>query len=245
MKNKFSFSRIGLMLRADWIEYKKAFLLFAGLLVAANLFLFANEREGFQAFLFVAGIFSTFTAFYIYVGWKVHRAKNRLLTLPASTMEKFVEIKTVAFILFCVYFLIYTIILGIVYLKTGATIWLLSIFEQNVDKMAVFMGIGVVLFITAFQYMCCVALRKFPLGVGTLFLFVYVFAIVYTTLVCFKIDNPNLFAVDFNFHSDYIRSNAIFDTIIFLTTNFAWCMYVSAAVLMYISYLKLKEKQIR
>ena len=245
MKNKFSFSRIGLMLRADWIEYKKAFLLFAGLLAAANLFLFANESAGLQGFLFVAGILSTLIAFYMYVGWKVHRAKNRLLTLPASTMEKFVEIKTVAFILFCVYFLIYAIILGIVHLKTGATIWILSVWKPDIDLMPILMGIGVVLFICTFLYMCCVALRKFPLGVGLLFLFVYVFAISYTTLAIFKIDNPNLFTSNLNMYLGYIRSNAIFDTMVFLFKNFAWCMYLSAALLMYISYLKLKEKQIR
>ena len=245
MKNKFSFNRIGLMLRADWIEYKKAFLLFAGLLIAANLFLFANESEGLQGFLFVAGIFSTFTAFYIYVGWKVHRAKNRLLTLPASNVEKFVEIKTVGFILFCVYFLIYAIILEIVHLKTGATIWLLSGFGANANYTALIAATGLVLFVCTFQFMCCIALRKFPLGVGTLFLFVYAFAISYTILILFKIEYPGLFFDDLNSQSGFIQASAFIETMNFLATYFAWSMLIASMVLMYISFLKLKEKQIR
>ena len=167
------------------------------------------------------------------------------MTLPASTFEKFVEIKTVGFILFCVYFLIYAIIVGIVHLKTGATIWILSAFNANADHTGLIVGTGLILFVCTFQYMCCITLRKFPLGVGTLFLFVYAFAISFTILGLFKVDYPGLFFGDLNAQNGLIQASAFIETMTFLTKNNMWCMYLSAVLLMFISFLKLKEKQIR
>ena len=244
MKNKFSFSRIGLMLKADWIEYNKAFLLFAGLLVAANLFLFLQMARGFQIFLFIAGIFSALTVFYIFTGWKVHRAKNRMLTLPANTLEKFVEILIIFLILFSVYFLIYTILVYIAHLTSGEAIWLLSVFDNNADPTLINTVTGFVLFVCAFQFMCCIAIRKYALGVGTLFLFVYAMVIAYSTYLLVEVDGFNI-DNKFNFHSGFIRSNAMIEMMRFIYAYNTLCICIAAVVLIYISYLKLKEKQIR
>jgi len=240
MKNKFSLRRIGLMLKADWIEYKKAFLLFVVLLLAANLFLFWNTREGFQAFLFVVGIFSTLTFFYTVVGWKIHRSKNRLLTLPASNLEKFVEILLVGFILFCVYFLIYAIILGISHLTVGLQIWFMSAQYPDIDQTA--MGAGLLIFICTFLFMCSIAFRKYSLGIGTLFLILY--SVVISGSIAFiAYKNADLF--DYNFYGGLFHSNAFIETMGFLNSYNTPVMCIASAVLLYISYLKLKEKQIR
>ena len=232
------------MLKADGIEYKKAFFLFTGLTVAVNLFLFLQMAIGFQAFLLVAGLFFTLTACYVFTGWKVHRAKHHFLTLPASTLEKFVEILIVCLILLGVYLLIYTLLIYFAHLKSGEAVWILSVFHSDVDMTAIGMGISMILFICVFQFMCCIAIRKYSLVIGTLILIVYAMVIVYSTYLLFKIeglDNMNNFHVD----SGIFRSNAIFEMLNFVNTYNTLCMCIAAVVLTYISFLKLKEKQIR
>jgi len=244
MKNKFSFRRIGLMLKADWIEYKKAFLLFAGLLMAAHLFLFIDTSDGLQGFLFVAGVFSTLTAFYIFTGWKAHRARHRLLTLPASTFEKYIELLAVCLILFVVFALVSTIAAGIVHFYAGEKVWLLSVFSTPNTQQSLKVGLGIIGFICTFQFMCCISIRKFALGVGTLGLFLYAMVMAYSTYILVKIEG--LDATDgMNFNAGFMRSNAFIEMLRFINEYNALCMGLAACVLLYISYLKLKEKQIR
>ena len=243
MKNNFSFRRIGLMLQADWIEYKMAFLIFAASLFAINLFMFQNMREGFQVFLFSGGIISIIMFFYMITGWKVHRAKNRILTLPASTIEKFVEMLLIGFILFCVFLLIYMSILWSSHLISGEPVWFMSGFKLNTNPADAnsMMGMGLVFFICTFLFMSCIAFRKFPLGVGLLMLISYSSVLSYTAYLFFRLEN-----FDFNnFQNGFIQSSALMETTRFLVTCNAWGMYIASAVLLYISYLKLKEKQIR
>jgi hypothetical protein len=243
MKNNFSFRRIGLMLKADWIEYKMAFLIFAASLLAINLFMFQNMREGFQAFLFVAGIISCILFSYMLVGWKVHRSKNRFLTLPCSTIEKFIEILLVGFILICFYLLIYTIIAGSSHLISGEPMWLLTGANLNVQPAeSKILAIGLILFICIFLFMCSIAFRKFPLGIGILMLISYASIISYT--IYFIVRYEKLLNIS-NSQSGFIQSNALFETMQLLNTYNVWVMCIASVVLLYVSYLKLKEKQIR
>ena len=244
MKNNFSFHRIGLMLKADWTEYKKAFLLFVGLLIAANLFLLWPASEGFQTFLFIAGILSTLTAFYVFTGWTVHRSKNRFLTLPASNIEKFVEINTVGLILFCVNFLIHAILLGIMFLKSGTAIWLLSVLHINIDLNAFLSVLGLILFVCTFQFMCSIALRKYALGIGSLLLFGNAMLYSFSTFLLIKIEGFDKLDT-YDFHTGFIRSNALIEMLSFLSTYNFPAMCFASVVLVYVAYLKLKEKQIR
>jgi len=239
MKNNFSFKRMGLMLKADWIEYKTAVLIFFASVFAIHLFLFLNMNEGFQIFLFTVGIISILLCFYIFTGSKVHRIKNRFLTLPASNIEKYVEILFVGFLLFCAYLLIYTGILGASHLISGEPVWFLS-GSKAWESKNVF-GMGLVVFICTFLFMCFIMFRKFPLQIGVLFLIAYSSVISYTVYLILKFENFNL-NIPF---SGFIRSNALLNTVGFLSTYNAWGMAVASAVLLYVSYLKLKEKQIR
>jgi len=243
MKNYFSFRRIGLMLKADWIEYKMAFFIFFASLLVINLFLFQNMREGFQVFLFCGGITAVLMFFYMVAGWKVHRAKNRILTLPASTPEKFVEILLIGFILSCVFLVLYMSILWSSHLVSGEPVWFMSGFHLNTNPADANnkIGIEIILFICSFFFMCCIAFRKFPLGIGFLMLISFASIISYTAYLFVRLEN-----LDFNnFQNGFIQSNALLETTRFLFTYNAWGMMIASAVLLYISYLKLKEKQIR
>jgi hypothetical protein len=243
MKNNFSFRRIGLMLKADWIEYKKVFSIFAVLLLAINLFLLRNVSNGIQVFLFCVSFFNALTFFYYYVGWKVHRSKNRFLTLPSSAIEKFVEILFVGFVFFCVFILIHTILLGISNLIYGTQIWFLRDVSRDAgSEVIVFsQSISMILFICTFLLMCCFMFRKYPLPLGTLILILYGLVCVYTVYIFVRIDNME----NFNTFGGLIHSNAFMETVIFITKYNMVGLCAASAVLLYISFLKLKEKQIR
>jgi hypothetical protein len=177
-KNSFSLNRIGLMLRADWIEYKKSFLLFVALLLAVNMILLWKTSDGSQKFgCFVSFLF-TVRYYFTFVGRKLHREKNRFLTLPSSAIEKFTEILFVGFLHTCVFVLIHTLILGLSHLISGTEIW----FMQNLDFTSKFnqsefngagMVTGLVVFIITFLFMCFTAIRKYPLQIGVLCLILY------------------------------------------------------------------------
>jgi hypothetical protein len=199
-------------------------------------------REGFQVFLFVVGNLSILMCFYNYIGWKVHRSKSRILTLPASTIEKFVEMMFVGFILLCVYLLIYTSILGISHLISGESIWFLSDFlKANLTQLRIVTGI--VLFVSTFLLMCYFTFRRFPFGAGALFLISYASIISYTAYIFYKIEDYDF--NNFNFLNGFLQSNAWLETMSFLNTYNTLGMCIASVVLLYISYLKLKEKQIR
>jgi hypothetical protein len=243
MKNNFNLHRIGLMLKADWIEYKKSFLLFAGLLLALNLFLFrVNDRESgmeMQSFIYIAGMLGTLIYFYTFIGWKVHRSKNRFLTLPAGAMEKFVEILVVGFIFLCVCVLIHTVILGLVHLINGAPLRLWFIHDLITEGLAT--KVCMLSFIGTFLFMCCVAFRRYPLPLGALILIGYGIVCVYTVYLFAKIDGLTAFTN----RGGFIQSNAMIDTTLFLSKYHILGLGIAIVVLLYVSYLKLKEKQIR
>ncbi|MDR2233788.1 MAG: hypothetical protein LBE56_11820 [Tannerella sp.] len=246
MNNNFSFGRIGLMLKADWIEYKKAYLLFAGLLFAFNLFVFLWSRQGFQIFLFVLGIIATYTFFYNYIGWKVHRSKSRFLTLPAGSPEKFVEMLIVWMLLFAAYLLIYALLMGACHLINGANIWFMHVWPMNGESFhfkAVISIIGIILFVATFLFMSCIAIRKYPLVLGTIFLLMYVFcnALFFSLFAYLTVGEQ----ISINLNAGMFRSNSLIDAVVFIVMNLPWILSISWLVLLYISYVKLKEKQIR
>jgi len=246
MKNNFSFRRIGLMLKADCMEYKKSFLLFAVLLLAANMFLFRETANGIQTFIFSATMFGTLMFFYTFVGWKVHRSKNRFLTLPSGAIEKFVEILIVGLIFFGVCKLVHVMVLGCSHFIYGTQLWFMRdmIIDSNMGATLftqLKMAIGIFSFIFTFFFMCCIAFRKYALPFGALILILYGIICVYTVYLFAKIEDFNTI----NYMDGLIRSNAMIETVLFLSANSALGLSIASVVMLYISYLKLKEKQIR
>jgi len=239
MKNYFSLRRFGLMFKADWIEYKLSVSLFFASVFAITSFLFVNMKEELQAILFIVGLISILLCFYIYVGGKFHRTKNRFLTLPASAFEKFTEMLFVGFLLLCVYLLIYFGILGISHHISGAPIWFSSLSDTPRSDNA--LGNWVVAFICTFLLMCFIMFRKFPLQTGIVLLMMYAGVFSYTAYLIIKFEDFQLSIPQ----DGFIQSSALLRTLGFLSTYNGWGMGIASVVLLYISFLKLKEKQIR
>lgn len=234
MNNIFNVKRIMLLLRADWIEYKKTFYLSAGLLFLAYILLLWNAGNQIQLNLYWFGLTITQLSYYSYIQRKMHKSKGLSLTLPASNPEKFTVLILVGLLYFIVYLAIYWLVIGINLLFTEMTPstfgWLNKLWEYTY---------GALLFVFAFLFLAYMTLRKFalPVGLAALVLIVVAFVRIYFPLVKDSVVlDPSHLAV---------RSDAIYDTLLILGQGFNPAMCVASVVLLYISYLKLKEKEIK
>jgi hypothetical protein len=89
--------------------------------------------------------------------------------------------------------------------------------------------------------MCCIAFRKYPIQIGLLLLGLYGFVFSYTVYLFAKIEDFR----NLNIGGGFFSSNATIETTVFLNTYSAWGLGIASLALLYVSYLKLKEKQIR
>jgi len=150
----------------------------------------------------------------------------------------------VCLILFVVFALVCTIAAGIVHFSSDAKVWLLSAFSTQEAQQSIKVGLGLIFFICTFLFVCSISIRKFALGVGTLCLFLYAMVIAYSTYLIVKIEGLGEIN-GMNFSCGFMRSNAFIEMLRFINEYNTLCMGIAAIVLLYISFLKLKEKQIR
>jgi|GEM_PF-4125284 len=234
------------MLNADRIEYKKYFILFAVLILAVNLLIFSDTSDGAQILIFTVSFIFALSFFYVFVGNKVNRSKSRFLTLPASGIEKFVELLIVWFIYLCIFFMIHIAVLGIASLFNDMQIWFTKDFYLNANSNSSIFAIinkalGVILFICTFLFMCSIAIRKYALPLGILFLILCSMVYSFTFGILFLIEGFDSIQ---NFNG-FLTSNASVETMLFLAEYNLWGLGIASVVLLFISYLKIKEKRIR
>ena len=235
MNTNFSLSRIKLLLRADWIEHKKSFLLSMGVLLLIWLFLlFVGEvsKTNTQAACFFIGGLIMLNNFFRHAGQKVHKQKNRYYTLPASTVEKY----TTLLLEGCIYIITYVslyffgLMACMLYVPESIFIALSSFFNHNGSES------GLLLFLSL-VFLSYLTFRKHALLIAIAGLVAYtgLFVGVFARLVLENtITWPN-----------YFNSSFIPDTFRFLSDYYTLVMLISTLIVMYIGYLKLKEKELR
>lgn len=234
MNNIFDFKRIGLMLKADILEYKKSFLLFSGLLFLAFLAIFWKADETGKIALFIIGNTIALVSYYNLVGRKIHRSRSQFLMLPASTFEKFVEI----------------LLLGIAYLAISSIIYILALLLSNLFFKSGLMDINQILgnsflpalafsfFLSSFLLLSYITFRKYALGIGVASLMFILFS--FLGIYAFLLNN-----IIQDYEWAFIFLDTIQNTLMFLQKYSSLFMTVSGIVLLYVSYVKLKEKQIK
>jgi hypothetical protein len=219
MNTNYNLRRILLVLRADWMEYKKNFLITMGVLFLVwMLLLFTvhiNKASGSQPGFWVIGMLVVLVSFCQHAGRKIHRQRERFLMLPASTGEKY----TALLLEGLAYFVGFQIVFWL-----GFLIWKpfiasfpipsLSYIDANGSESAVF-------FIASLLFFSHLTFRKHAslIMVGGLVAYVLLFV----TLAIYIVGG----------------------TLDFLRSYFTPAMIVSTLVVMYASYLKLKEKELR
>lgn len=237
MHTDFSLHRIRLLLKADWIEHRKSFLFgMGGLLIIWLFILFIikikTQDIAPQAACFIIGGLITFIYFCRHAGRKVHTSMNIYYTLPASSLEKY----TTLLLEGAMYFVTYIILF-----YAGLLLWKLIHPEAlllSLPKTFTTNGTesGVLLF-TALIFLSYMTFKKhaFLIAITGIAAFLGLLLGVFVRLMVKIAD----------IYKNYFNSSFLFDTFDFMASWFAPVMLFSTLVVMYVAYLKLKEKELR
>lgn len=229
MNTIFDIKRIGLILRTDWIEHKKLFGITAGLLLVSSMLLLWNTGQRGQFTLFWLGMLITIISYLSFMGKKVNHAKGLWLTLPASTLEKFVSLIIVGLTYILSFVLIYWIASGVSLLANGTPV------VESRSLVISWKASGFILFNVAYFFLCFVIFRKYALGIGMaiqvliFFIISYIMNLLVKSGILFSINIPDKIG------------NILGELVGYYNPIF----YILAIVLFYISYVRLKKKQIR
>jgi len=234
MNNTFDIKRIGLLLRAVWIEHKQRFLISAGLLFIGYILILWNVGIQGQMRMFWLGIFITVLSYYSYAGKTIHYPKGLSLTLPATTFEKFLSLLLVGLGFLIIYGFIYWLCIGSKFILQDTDIIAFSDISSNWQYIY-----GGILFFITYQLLMYVIFPRFPLLIGMAVIVVIV--AVFTRLYAFFLMDGTAFLK----YDSFTRTSPVYDTLEVLGTGFNPMMAIVSLILLYVVYLKLKEREIK
>ena len=224
MKTDFSIQRINLLLRKDWIENKKK-LAYGVLVILGVLFFFLLSSilwdTRFRTFtLYVLGSLGTFIAFCSYVNLMIHRPRGLFLTLPASNQEKYAAILIEGIVVFLAYQVTFW---------TGTGIASMLIHIQPVAFKDIIMTLQ-----------DFTMLAKYALGIacgGYILIIASIIGIVYLCI--------NILNIQPGMNSFCYESSPFYTAVYWLSFAFTPAFLIATLVVLYVAYLKLKEKELR
>ncbi|MDH6313565.1 hypothetical protein M2137_002355 [Parabacteroides sp. PFB2-10] len=243
MNNTFNIKRIGLILKTDWIEHKKSFLLTIALLLIGYLLLMWNGSIHTHRNLFMLGVVFTIISYFGYVGLKIHLLRGRWLTLPASTLEKYTVLLIVGLLYIGIFIFVFWFSTQVAFrLNDRPIVHLFGMESSNVSidgfRFPLAMRtLALIIFHFAYFFLAQVSFRKYALVVAMaveaivvglysylkMYLFTNIFSTGDVTIPYIAVENPLYFLVD--------HMNTI--------------LYVFSILLFYAAYVRLKKMQIR
>ena len=226
MKTDFSIQRINLLLRKDWIENKKK-LAYGVLVILGVLFFFLLSSilwdTRFRTFtLYVLGSLGTFIAFCSYV------------TLPASNQEKYAAILIEGIVVFLAYQVTFW---------TGTGIASMLIHIQPVafkDIIMTLQDFTMLAFVGSLMFLSYVTFKKYALGIacgGYILIIASIIGIVYLCI--------NILNIQPGMNSFCYESSPLYTAVYWLSFAFTPAFLIATLVVLYVAYLKLKEKELR
>lgn len=243
MNNKISLQRIKLLLRADWIEHRAQVIFVVGSFLAALIvFFLLMQREEVTAkdfirkqyFFYGLGLFYYFVYFCRYVGIKVHSSKGLYLTLPANTAEKFITLLLEGFILMALFLLLlWPALYGISLVASNPPV--INPFEvMDTFKMA----IPLTLFLASLAFLSYVTFRKYAFPIVFLF---YALLLGGTAFIIVRVVIETLRSQQ----GIFTEMTPMYYTVNLLIHYQAYAFVAATLGILYIAYLKLKEKELR
>lgn len=238
MKTDFSIQRINLLLRKDWIENKKK-LAYGVLVILGVLFFFLLSSilwdTRFRTFtLYVLGSLGTFIAFCSYVNLMIHRPRGLFLTLPASNQEKYAAILIEGIVVFLAYQVTFW---------TGTGIASMLIHIQPVafkDIIMTLQDFTMLAFVGSLMFLSYVTFKKYALGIacgGYILIIASIIGIVYLCI--------NILNIQPGMNSFCYESSPLYTAVYWLNFAFTPAFLIATLVVLYVAYLKLKEKELR
>lgn len=237
MDTNFSLYRIKHLLLADWIENKKSLLLGAGVLfiILISILLLNDVNSGRTnvqaAYFFIAGL-SVFVYYCQFISKKVHKPKGIFYTLPANNAEKYLVFMLEGAIFFAGFFLIFWAGLFIIKLFIPHFVMIkMSELYHGISS------IGMMAFLSSIIFLSYLTFRKHALLISFAGLGLYV-ALFSGAL--FKV-----LSMTADIRQPYFISSFAFDAFEFLKQYLTPALLVASVIILYIGYLKLKEKELR
>lgn len=241
MNNTFSFHRIIPLFRIDWIEQKKSILLaFASVIAIVIVYVWMSkssiEKDNIskQQMLYVFGMVGTLAYFCRYAGKKVHDPKGPYLTIPASTLEKYCVLLLEGLLFFLFFHFLFwgSLYICSILFPFYPIIRIQAIYDTTAPIKEMSLFLALLLFLAHLSF------RKFALliTIAGLFLLGASYAGITSLLI---------------HHVDYFNNmppfmfNPLNGTGEFIAANLKDVIYTVIPILLYISYLKLKEKEVR
>ncbi|MCS2891745.1 hypothetical protein NXY11_15705 [Parabacteroides faecis] len=238
MHTNFSLQRIKLLLLADKTELFRRFafsiLIFTVVCIFYLVYILNSQDVGQRAYaLHKLGLCLYFLFFCTYVSQKMHQVNGQYLTLPASAVEKYTTL-LIEGILVLVFF----------HLLFNTTFYLTSLLIPNSqpakpDIAGEKLFAPILCFMASTFFLSNIVFRKYGnLIAGGCYAFLIFIPSTFIKTILRAIREPQ---------GDIymIEATPLYYTYNFLAQNYGIILYAATLVVLYISYLKLKEKQIR
>lgn len=236
MNDILSFKRILLVLRADWIEYKKSLCIALGVmaLILIALYWIGDTPSG-QGFYYGCTL-ATLVYFWQIVGRKSHRPKGLFLTLPASNVEKYLSLLIEGFVILLVFQLLFWanhLLYGQVYPSYP----LLN--PGNIGLFSNLALLALASFASSLYFLGYMTFRKQPFLITSAGIIISV--LVFVRIYVFFIESNGIVEM---LSKDYkkLYGNDMFMPMPHL---FEATMFIATLVTLYVAYLKLKEREIK
>jgi hypothetical protein len=245
MDTYFNLNRISYLLRADWIEHKKNLLLSLGgvsLVWIALLYFKGLDSMGTQlhdntgiqlqkTFFFIGGLI-TFIYYCRFISKKIHQPKGLYYTLPASNQEKYFTLLFEGLLFFLAFAAIFW--LGLFLFKLFSPAFSLISLSELYHGI---ISIGLLLFVSSIIVLSHIAFRKHAVLICFTGIAVYVLLFVYVSMKVLSVNTVG-------FHP-FIKSSFANEAVGFMKLVCTPTLLVATIVVLYIGYLKLKEKELR
>lgn len=235
MNINFSLKRIQLLLKADWTVYKNSFLFSMGVLLLAWFFILfvitSNFKIADQGGCFAMGGIIVFIIFCRHAGRKVHKTMSRYYTLPASTAEKYVSLLLEGLVLALCYFAIFYggLLAKKLAMPALDVITPAEFFTHNGSESGLLM-------VSSLIFLSYMTFRKHAFLIAITGLMAYVGLFMGAIVQTFRYISLNTMP---------LGSSFMYDTFRVIGDYYFPVMLVSFLAIMYVAYLKLKEKESR
>lgn len=241
MNQVFSLQRIGWLLRKDWIESKKnmGYALVAFLVVVFPFLWLTTHDEGQseQVAFYILGFLGSFIYFCKQAGKKIHFAKGIYLTLPASTEEKYFTLLLEGALVLIVYNGLFWIsIYGWSLINPQFHPVSASIVYHSMR------GAGISIFFASLIFLSYLTFKKHALAIAIAGIGAGLGVLIGLGFWLLKIEINREGMTE---AGCFLNPDALSSTAGFLTDHANSAMGIFTLIVLYIAYLKLKEKESR
>lgn len=238
MNTNYSVQRVKLLIRKDWIEYRKKLIYGALILLGVMLSCLLFSKLGnlnFRPFtLYVLGLMGTLIGFCSYVNTMIHRPKGLFLTLPASNPEKYAAILIEGLLVFLVFQATFWIGIGVFSLFTYVPPIALKDLTMTLQEFTL------LAFVISLMFLSYVTFRKYALGIAFGGYILIIGSIIGASYLFFRFSG-----IEMGRNPAYVESNPAYTALHWLGIGFTPMFLLATLVVLYVAYLKLKEKELR